>query len=325
MAETAKRSPNLKKWLIRAAGSSMILGILFWILPTDEVLAGFARLPLAAFALVLLAFLFGHVMTAAKWWFLLGRTVAFPLALRAHLAGLAANLCLPGVAGGDAVRAALVHSAMQDGARLTAGAVADRLIDMLALACLAFAGFMMLNTDTIGVEVVIAMLLLLLVLVGGCVYVLPRLITWLWTIKPSLPARGFMLRVAEAFGLLGRSPWLLFTAFVASFCIQLFFIFLTIHLATAIGLDVGVAVWVFAWPLAKLLAVAPISLGGLGVREATLAALMAPFGVEAASVVTTGLIWQAVLFSAGAIGGLIWVFSSGRQNAPLSENGSSKL
>ena len=38
------------------------------------------------------------------------------------------------------------------------------------------------------------------------------------------------------------------------------------------------AVWLLAWPLAKLIALAPVSLGGIGVREVALATLLLPCG-----------------------------------------------
>jgi uncharacterized membrane protein YbhN (UPF0104 family) len=86
--------------------------------------------------------------------------------------------------------------------------------------------------------------------------------------------------------------------------VQAVFVLLNIVLARAVGLDVGPDVWFFAWPLAKLLALAPISISGLGVREAALAALMAPFGANPAVVVAVGLLWQSVLFGGGLVGTL---------------------
>ena len=62
--------------------------------------------------------------------------------------------------------------------------------------------------------------------------------------------------------------------------------------------------WIFAWPLAKIIAVLPVSLNGLGLREATLAGFLAPFGASAAGgrgrraglagcVVYSGRVWRA--------------------------------
>ena len=45
----------------------------------------------------------------------------------------------------------------------------------------------------------------------------------------------------------------------------------------------------------------PVSLGGLGVREAALVSLLVPFGADAASVVAAGLAFEAVIISGGLV------------------------
>ncbi len=276
----------LRKWGIRAAGSAVFLAALFWLLPRDAIVEGFSKVTLGLFLGVLAAFLAGHVANAAKWWLLLDRGLPYLSALRAHFAGLAANLCLPGAAGGDAVRAALAHGIMRDGPKLAAGAVADRMIDMIGMICLSLAG-------------------ILLLLVWG----LPRVIRWVWTRRPSLPARDLALRSADAFALLGRRPAILAVTLGMSLAIQSLFIWLSARLGLAVGVDIPLAAWFFAWPLAKVVAVLPISLNGLGVRESSLAALLLPFGADAAQVVASGLVWQAVMFCAGMIGALVLAVS----------------
>jgi uncharacterized membrane protein YbhN (UPF0104 family) len=61
------------------------------------------------------------------------------------------------------------------------------------------------------------------------------------------------------------------------------------------------------WPLAKIASLMPISLGGLAVREASLAALLLPFGVPVATSVVCSLLWQTVLITGGLAGGVIWL------------------
>jgi len=63
-------------------------------------------------------------------------------------------------------------------------------------------------------------------------------------------------------------------------------------------------VWLFAWPLAKLAAVLPLTQGGMGVREAALVALLAPFGASGALVLASGLVWEGVIVAGGLISGL---------------------
>lgn len=41
--------------------------------------------------------------------------------------------------------------------------------------------------------------------------------------------------------------------------------------SVAIGLEVSTSAWLLAWPLAKIVALVPASLGGIGVREVALA------------------------------------------------------
>ncbi len=295
-----------RRWLIRAAGSALMLGLLAWLVPVSAVVEGFSRVPLALFAGVFAAFLAGHVAAAAKWRALTGG-LPFSAALRAHFAGLASNLMLPGVAGGDAVRAAIAQATLRDGGRVVAGALADRLVDMLALACLVVIGVAML-ADAGNTALALQVLGVFALALAGALYVAPRLLPALWGRFP-LPARGLVLRLADALQDLGNKPFLLAATLALSIAIQGLFVLLAMQLGRAVGLDLPVGAWVFAWPLAKLLAVLPISLGGLGLREASLAALLTPFGAEAAQVVTAGLTWQAVLWLTGGLGALILTFS----------------
>jgi uncharacterized membrane protein YbhN (UPF0104 family) len=85
------------------------------------------------------------------------------------------------------------------------------------------------------------------------------------------------------------------------------------------GIDIPLYVWLFVWPLAKIAGLVPITQGGLGVREAALAVLFAPFGVVAATAVAAGLAFQAVVISGGFVAGatvMILRRSGNREIAP---------
>ncbi len=304
----------IKKWAIRAAGSALALGLIFWFLPKEAILEGFSRLTPEVFIGVLLAFLGCHVAAAFKWWMLMDRALPFPQTLRAHFAGLAANLCLPGAAGGDAVRAGLAHVALKDGPKVAAAAVGDRLIDMVGLACLSLLGLVFLS----GKGNAPLAYTLAAIVIGGAVlalFIFPPFARWLWGKHPGLPARSLGLRLAESFGALGRRPGLIVFALLLSTAIQAVLIWLSIKLAQPVGVNIPPAAWFFGWPIAKIVATLPLSLGGLGVRESSLAALLAPFGAAPALVIASGLAWQAILYLAGAMGGLVLVLSGGRFSA----------
>ena len=94
------------------------------------------------------------------------------------------------------------------------------------------------------------------------------------------------------------------SGFVLSLAIQSIFVGLNILIAEAMGIGAPFYLWFFAWPLAKLIALVPVSLGGIGVREAALVTILLPFGVDSTLVVAQGLSWQVVLIFSGLFAGL---------------------
>ena len=69
-------------------------------------------------------------------------------------------------------------------------------------------------------------------------------------------------------------------------------------------------VWFLTWPLAKISAMLPISMGGIGVREVALAVLLGRFGIPFSSAVGLGLLWESVLIAGSGIGGGFYLLSS---------------
>lgn len=318
MSENRSRARMWRRWGLRAAGSAVILLILFKVLPRDAILTGIQKIPPLTFAYVFFLFICSHFVAAAKWWNLLDRSFSFGLAIRAHFAGLAANLCLPGAAGGDAVRAGVAYTGYRNGPRIAAGSAADRLVDLVALACLSMTGLMALSDAHGSGRPALLALVLVLGLSLIVIYALPMIVRRVWARFPTLPARNVALKTSDALADLGRRPTLLLLTLFLSIAVQISLVAMAYRFALAIGVNVPFAAWVFAWTLAKLIAVLPISLGGLGVREATLAALLVSFGADASQVVAAGLAWQAVLFLAGGLGGIIQTLPEPRAGTPRS-------
>jgi uncharacterized membrane protein YbhN (UPF0104 family) len=266
-----------------------------------------APLWLSSFAI----FLIGHVVSALKWRLLAAPSVSVPVTFRAHFAGLAANLCLPGVAGGDVVRAALMFRQAPDKTRLALGSLADRLVDtagllLISISAVAFALERALADvhlfagigAAIGAAAVSAILAVLVARL-----MLRRL--------PQGSRLGRFLEQAQAGAMaLAREPGRLALCLALSISVQAAFIGVNIAIAAVGGVHVPIVAWFFAWPLSKIIATLPVSVAGLGVREASLASLLAPFGAAPAPVIATGLIWQSILFAAGLVGGMIVVLSS---------------
>jgi uncharacterized protein (TIRG00374 family) len=292
--------------LVRAAISgALIVALLTW-LSTTRILDEIEQIPWATWLAVVAVFLIGHAVSSMKWRMLVGGAgapIGRLVALRAHAAGLFANLCLPSIVGGDVVRAGL---AARSAGRLEAvalGSLADRLIDTAALVGIAgFAAILhpgLASGRAATVLVSVGLLLLLGVITG---FVLVRMLP-----AERLPARlqKIAMRIREALDALFAAPAKAAAALGISTLVQGSFVGLNIVLARSIGIELQAAAWMLAWPLAKLVALIPVSLGGIGVREVALAVFLAPFGVEATLAVAQSLAWEAVLVTAGLLSGAL--------------------
>jgi glycosyltransferase 2 family protein len=298
-------------WVLRALVSGFLIALLLALLPAGEIWAAVRRLPPWLWAAVVALFLLGHVVAAIKWALVALHGSGLPLraVLQAHFAGLAANLCLPGIAGGDLVRAGLVMRSSDDRVPIAFGSLIDRLLDCLALLLLACLGaWLSLDRNTAAAGPLVH---LGLVLLGG---ILAALVVLALLLRRP-PANRLLARFAEAGAACARRPIRLLACLALSLLVQAGFVGLNVLLADAAGLAAPAAGWLFAWPLAKLIAILPVSLAGLGVREASLAALMAAYGASPARVVAVGLIWQSVLFAGGLIGGLALLLARPRRPA----------
>ena len=291
---------------IRAAVSLAIIAGLVWWLSGDALLQAIAAIQPLTWLLVVSGFILGHLLSAFKWRLLLGAVgvrLAGLDAVRAHGAGVFANLCLPSVVGGDVIRAALVMRSHQRYEQVALGSLADRVNDTFALMLMAAVAALLVPA---GAELATGWVLgVIALLLTGVIVTLLAVIMWLPLARLPEKVAKITLRLREALSSLRAAPGVALLAFVLSLCIQSFFVTLNMLLARDIGIETSAAVWFFAWPLAKLVALAPVSLGGIGVREVAIAGLMVPFGLDAGLVVAQSLSWEAVLIASGLFAGLM--------------------
>lgn len=290
----------VRSWLLRLSVSAAVLAALLWLLPVADLLAAMRAVPPGRWAVVLAGFLGGHAVTAYKWRLLMGPAVPVPwrMWLRAHFSGLVANLALPSVAGGDVVRAAIVMRRVPNPDAVAVASIANRLIDTAGLLALAAGAALVTGSATVatgGRTLGVAAALVAATLLAGW-----AVLVWLRARRPG----GMAGRALAAVDRLLESPERLAAAFVLSTLVQSVFIVLSAWLGEAAGVQVGLRAWFLAWPLAKLTAMLPVSLAGIGVREAALVVFLRPFGAPPAGVMASGLLWQAVLLVSGFFG---WV------------------
>jgi len=309
------RSPNLSpiaglvahpgfRWFI----GLLIVSVLVLVLPTDQLLAALRRISPASWTQALGAFLLLHVVAAFKWRLVLTTgdgTLPFVTAVRCHFAGLFANLFLPSVSGGDVIRAG---AAVAHGVRpevTVVGGVIDRMVDVAALALLVTIGASVSTATGFG-----ARDLQILLWVGATLALAALLLVFVLSIPDRWLPGALATRVdavRDQLGLLLRRPARAATAGALAIAVQASLVLVAARLGAVLGIDIAPTTWLLAWPLAKLAATLPVSVGGLGVREIALAMILGRFGVAEAQAVGLGLLWDTILITGGGIGGLAYV------------------
>lgn len=316
---SAARSVNVRRigWFaLRAFVTVAILAALLTWLRPDDLLAAMKRTGLRLWVVTVIAHVALHLCVVAKWRLLLAATGArTPMrdALRAHGAGVFANLYLPSIVGGEVVRVGMVATKGRTLAAVVTAGIADRAMDLFALVVLTAGGLLFVSAARTSVN------LQVLVLAG--VGLVGSVAAFLLAVRlihsermPSAISSGFS-GLTRSLETLRQQKGAALLALAASVSIQASFVVQNVWLGRAIGIEVPIAVWFVAWPLAKLASLSPFSLGGLGVREGVLAALLIPFSVPPTLAVAESLVWQSVMYALGLLGGVtsVWLGTLARR------------
>lgn len=307
----------MKVW-IKVLVSTALLVAVFVVVPWHQMREAVLRLSGPVWLGVMGGFLAGHALGIDKWrrFVNVGRAGLSGLdAALCYCAGLFANLCLPSIVGGDVLRMGLAGRITRRPEAVLWGGVMDRVTDTLALILLALGGGLLARQALAGWMATLLNASLVLT-IGVALVAVPfvarrRLAAWPRRLRRPI-ARSLV-----AFRQLGRQPAVATLGLLKSLTIQGGFVLLNAWMGGQIGIDVPLAVWFLTWPIAKIASLIPISLGGLAVREASLAAAMLPFGVPAAVAIVASLLWQTVLIASGLVGGLVWLILSRIRHLPM--------
>jgi uncharacterized protein (TIRG00374 family) len=310
MTAVPQPKKSSRRWIflaVRWAAALLILGILFHLLPAAPLRSALARVPLARFIAVLLIYLVALTGGITKWHTVVnaaGAQLSFAASAECYTSGLFGALFLPSIIGGDVARLAVGISRSPRPAAVITGNVADRFLDVAAQLTLVSLGVILLPSSlpfrlqVLAKRVLFAGFLAVAILFGLVVALHRPLLR-----GRSIRFRRRLAQLRHAIRAVSRRPWRLVFGWLLGTSVQGTYVVLTALLGIACGLSLPLRVWLFAWPLAKIAAVMPITQGGIGVREAALVLLLAPFGASAAQVLATGIVWEGVIIIAGLLAG----------------------
>ena len=302
-------STQLRDWrkaALRAGVSLAILALLLAVLPRERVWAAMRSVPPALWLTVLACYLAAHLIGVIKYRMMVnlaGAELSYPQAAQCYFGGLFGTLFLPSIVGGDLVRAGLGLRMARHRTGFLLGSLLDRMLDITALALVAGVGALMLpgELEPRHRRIFVAVMIFAAVAAGAAFAAALLLPVRMAPYK----IRRRLVRLRQAARSMRRSPVTVLFSLFGGMLVQGSFATLTAVLAAACGLHLRLRIWWLAWPLAKIAALTPLTQGGLGVREAALAALLVPFGAPAAAAVAVGLLWQTIIFSGGLVAGLL--------------------
>lgn len=301
--------------VFRLLASLALLTTLLLVVPFDEFRRAISGVAPGAWLLALLAYLALHLVGVLKWRLLMnaaGAELAATDAVRCYYYGLFGNIFLPSIVGGDVVRAGLAARLSRSPGGVVLGSIVDRVLDTAGLAALAGIGALLLPAalDPRSRATFLAVVLTLAVAglaAAALTIVLPRARRLPFTLRRRLATPRRALRE------LRRRPGILAAALLLGMGLQASLVFLNAWLGSLMGVGVSPVVWLFVWPLAKIAAIAPVTQGGVGVREGALVMLFRPFGVEAGAALATGLVFTTTVMAGGLCGGtLAWLIGRHR-------------
>ena len=302
--------------LLRVTASALLLFLLFRQVSVEEIAVRLDSLmdhwPLLAIAALLPGV--GIALSACRWKILLsalGGNIATAFLVKGILVGGFFNQLLPSTVGGDVARAWWIRSAFGSSVLSLTVVVVDRVVGLLGICAVALVAASVRPDIAASVPVVWAVVLI--VGLTCALFFVPahrRVRGWGHRFFRLPMLRVFYEKVAVANGGLQglrAAKGHLLAAIGLSTLLQIEVVILFAVLAMAMGIAISPGELAVVVPLVSLVTLLPITVNGIGLREASLAVLGAHFGLTLADAIS--LAWTVLFLQMlyALIGGCIYV------------------
>ncbi|MCK4547077.1 MAG: flippase-like domain-containing protein [Candidatus Eisenbacteria sp.] len=258
-------------------------------------------------------------LNALRWWVMLraqGTPVSLPLAIYYYFFGAFFNSFMPTSIGGDLIRVISVSEHTGRKSVALASVVVERLLGFFTLVPLGLVGIALTFRDFQSPRVLLAIELAAMAVFALVGILLNervamgvlRLLRPLLSRIPKMNVEEKLRLVYDAVNLYGRKRRVLAAGFAISLLSRAVWIFGWYLVAMGLGLhQVTLARLFTVIPLVELARMAPISLGGIGVREGAFAALMSQFGVATTPAIVLSFLFYFLSVVNGLVGGGLYL------------------
>ncbi|HTZ18637.1 MAG TPA: lysylphosphatidylglycerol synthase transmembrane domain-containing protein [Dissulfurispiraceae bacterium] len=302
-------SKKIKKALILSAKISVSTVLIIYLLLKVggmSVIENAVLLSPVHFLSAVVLYLFAIYLSSLRWKLLVPRAVGLRRLFSMYMVGSFFNTCLPGIIGGDAVKAYYLNSELKkcppdvtrardlgNSAISVASVFMDRYIGLAALLSIGLAvfpaGFDLLRRT----HAVWAMPLLLTGFIAASVL--------LFRFRLGERLR-FLVGVYDYFSFYFAERRVLMKTFLYSLLVQLVVVASVYVLAQGMSLDVTFLSLLVFLPLIILIAMVPVSISGIGIREGAFVFFLGAIGVPPDKAMTLSILWFLSVVAAGLWG-----------------------
>lgn len=289
------------------------VGILVWVfsrIPLRDLWGRLANISLADVAVLVVLGILQMVVAAGRWWRLfarLGERLPFSAVQRDLLVGMFFNIILPTSFGGDVIRALRAGRRIQTPYHAWSSSLFERLLGMLALAVVGAIGALLALGEALPVAQRAFVVALALALVLAMFFVSAPIRVLIRILEKRLPARfitNIQGAIADLEGPLATKGARLETLAWSMLGTGLNIVYAW-YCAKALGANGhGVAILV-GLPVISVLTLAPVSLGGHGLREGLFVVVLGLLGVPKDVALGLALLALAYNLTFALLGGVV--------------------
>lgn len=293
--------------------SAALLAVLFWRVDRPAFVHSLTAIPLPIVLGCILLYVGTYGLSTLRWRCLLraaniqisaGRIVVM------YFEASFFNLFLPTLIGGDVVRGVLVYRASQGRDAALPSVVLDRVAGMAAMLLLAISA-LSLGYERLGDPHTAVLLTGTAAVFGSAVVLLfsSRAQSVVYRMFRRVGLSGVTAKLESMGGALqryARYPWALAQAFGLSILLQGAVILTYALVGSGLKLTVPLLDYFVLVPLVTIVAMLPVSVAGLGVRESAAVYFFGKVGVDPASALGMSLIWFSLTVLVSSVGGVLF-------------------
>ncbi len=295
-AKGTERAAAVRTFALRAALSAAVVALMLWIYDPREI---FRKIEHLSIGFVLFAWAFYalcQLISAYRWRMLLsvkGVDLSLMRLFVFYMIGMFVNNFLPGGLGGDAVKAYSVYRSSGTVNVSVASVLVERFCGILALAFLGGVAcvVMLINGEARGVALWMLAVMLGISVAAAMVWSvrLASILRRILSVCAPRRIRDRAVQLMETVHSYRHDGWTLVWALLLSVGLQGMIAVYFGVVSQALASPIPLIYFFLFLPLVTIATLAPISLGGLGVREVTMVYLFSTVGVSGADVLSVSL------------------------------------